>query len=315
METIYYHCESTGPEGHYAATIGFFDGVHLGHRFLLGQLKEQAKERGLQSMVITFEQHPRQVIHSDWHPRLLSTLEEKKALLAETGIDLLVVLRFDMAMAQLSAHDFMQLIAHDLHVRLLLTGYDNHFGRGRTDGFDQYVSFGRELGIEVVRSVACKQGDLCYSSSLVRRLLDEGDVDLAARCLGRHYALSGKVVHGRAVGRKLGFPTANVMPSHPEQMVPADGVYCVRVCTEGWSQAAWGVMNIGMRPTFDGHETTLEVHILDFQGNLYEQLVKVEFMTRLRSEKAFETPEALAAQMQLDVEETKKIISNYGKSY
>ena len=263
-------------------------------------------------MVITFEQHPRQVIHSDWHPRLLSTLEEKKALLAETGIDLLVVLRFDMAMAQLSAHDFMQLIAHDLHVRLLLTGYDNHFGRGRTDGFDQYVSFGRELGIEVVRSVACKQGDLCYSSSLVRRLLDEGDVDLAARCLGRHYALSGKVVHGRAVGRKLGFPTANVMPSHPEQMVPADGVYCVRVCTEGWSQTAWGVMNIGMRPTFGGHHQTVETNIFDFEDNIYGQRLLLSFYSRIRDERKFDNVEQLIQQLRQDRKDIEERFRQHG---
>lgn len=319
METAYYpdttasasHEEKTP---HYAATIGFFDGVHRGHQSVIEQLCTLARERQLQTMVITFEHHPRQVLHAEWQPQLLSSLDEKAALLAATGIDKLVVLRFNEAMAQLSARQFMeQVLKHDLHVELLLTGYDNHFGHDRTTSFNDYADYGRALGIEVVCGQPLDVEGQRASSSLVRRLLAEGQVAQAATCLGRPYTLTGQVVHGEQIGRQLGFPTANLQPDDASRLVPANGVYAVLVKVEG--QQHPGIMNIGTRPTFGGHTQTLEINILHFIGNLYHQKITVSFIERLRDEQHFPSPEALAEQMRRDAEQAQAILSSYPNHY
>lgn len=317
MKTIYYQLgEPTGLDGRYAATIGVFDGVHRGHRFVIESLGQKARERGLQTMVVTFLRHPRQVVQPEWQPQLLTTLEQKTALLAATGIDVLVVLRFDEPMARLSARDFMaRVLGQDLHVSMLLTGYDNRFGHDRSEGFAQYVEYGREMGLEVVQSVPYEADGQRFSSSLVRRLLAEGNVALAARCLGRNYQLSGRVVHGHAIGRTLGFPTANIVPCDSAQIVPRFGVYCVMIRPESSGSSVPGVMNIGMRPTFGGQHATLEAYLLDFEGNLYDQVLTVEFLARLRSEQQFASPDELVAQMKRDAGEARKIIQEYEESY
>jgi riboflavin kinase/FMN adenylyltransferase len=300
----------------YAATIGFFDGVHRGHRFLIDQLKAEAQSHGLGTMVITFGQHPRQIISPGWHPRLLTTPQEKKLLLQGTGIDRLVVLSFDKALSQLPARLFMQQVLRDkLGVGLLLTGYDNHFGHREpgtaAEGFADYVNYGRELGIEVVGAAPLSQDGLCPSSSVVRRLLAEGDVETAAKCLGRPYSLSGRVVHGHQVGRQIGFPTANIQSDHPDKLVPREGVYAVRVALQGVA-GPWlpGMMNIGHRPTFNGHHTTLEAHLFDFHDSLYDQSVSVAFVARLRSEQSFGSADELVSQMQQDALVARCILSS-----
>ncbi|MBO4463522.1 MAG: bifunctional riboflavin kinase/FAD synthetase [Prevotella sp.] len=330
--------DETRLKGSYAATIGFFDGVHRGHCYVLEQLCQQAKEHGWPSMAITFDRHPRQVVDTAWHPLLLTTLDEKVELLRQTGIDLLVVLPFDEAMARLTAHDFMQQVLKErLGVSLLLTGYDNRFGHRTPDtheGFSDYVRYGQEMGIEVV----CGEGlqvppflspltsylsphTSHISSSLIRRLISEGRVDEAAQCLGRPYNLCGIVEHGFEQGRKMGFPTAN-MKVDSCRLVPADGVYAVSVhppltppVREGRLDASpsifspstfTGITNIGMRPTFDGHQRSIETHILDFEGDLYGQRIEIAFVARLRDEKHFDSAEELAQQMARDAEEAKK---------
>ena len=310
MTTLFYP-DLPGPlQGRYAATIGFFDGVHRGHRYVIDRLKALARERGLGSMVVTFERHPRQVLHPDWQPQLLSSLQEKQALLAQTGIDVLVVLRFDEAMAALSARDFMQqVLGLRLNVGLLLMGYDNRFGHNRIETLADYARYGRELGIEVVSGQPCEQGQWRFSSSLVRRLLQEGDVAAANECLGRAYSLSGTVVHGHEIGRTLGFPTANLRPDDACRLLPASGVYAVRVWLPDATEPCQGMMNIGRRPTFDGDETTLEVHIFGFQGNLYGCLVSVDFVARLRSEQHFDSASELALQMERDARLAKKMLN------
>ena len=223
-----------------AATIGFFDGVHRGHQFLVEQLRSEAQKRGLRSVVVTFDRHPRQVLQPDWHPQLLTTLAEKVRLLRLTGVDDVVVLHFDMQMASLSARDFMQqVLRRQLGVRLLLTGYDNRFGHRTADsneGFDDYVAYGQQLGVEVLKALpysplSANSDDISHAtticSSLIRRLLSEGSVGEAAVCLGRPYALQGTVVHGQQVGRQMGFPTANLQLQDECQLVPQNGVYAV----------------------------------------------------------------------------------------
>ena len=341
MTTIYYD-SSIHIEGTFAATIGFFDGVHLGHCYLLDQLRRVAAERHQQTMVITFDQHPRQTLQSEWQPMLLSTFAEKQALLATTGIDVLLVLRFNRAMAALSAHDFMRsVLSEQLSVKTLLTGYDNRFGHDRVQGFDDYAAFGRELNIEVLLAKPLPLFNAQYStpqrpnsptpntapvsSSLVRRLLQAGDVAEAAHCLGRPYTLTGQVVHGQQIGRRLGFPTANLCLTDPCKLIPKAGVYAVKATTAlpspvGGDLQSFGgdlqspslppklaLMNIGTRPTFDGHEQTLEVHLLDFSGDLYGQQLTVSFMARIRDEQHFDSPEALARQMALDRDAVRRL--------
>lgn len=292
----------------YAATIGFFDGVHRGHQFLIEQLKRVAASRSQGSMVITFARHPRQVLHPDWQPQLLSTLKEKRERLLLTGIDRLEVLSFDEAMSQLSARDFMeQVLQHQLGVTTLLTGYDNRFGHRREEGFVDYVRYGLELGIEVLSAEPLAIEKSNVSSSRIRHLLLEGAVDETALCLGYHYQVSGRVVHGEQIGRRLGFPTANVQPDDPYKMIPRNGVYAVEVLMDGATPLP-GMMNIGTRPTFDGHRTTLEVHLFDFKENLYDCPITVRFIARLRDEQSFADSEALVRQMRLDEEQAKQIL-------
>lgn len=310
MRTIFYPAEKNAVlEGHFAATIGFFDGVHQGHRFLINHLKETAKGKGQQTMVITFERHPRQVLHSDWQPQLLTSLDERIALLEQTGIDLLVVLHFNEAMARLSACDFMQQVLHnDLHVATLLTGYDNRFGHDRSEGFEDYVRYGRQMGLEVLLGKPYHIGNENISSSLVRRLLTHGDVAEAALCLGRPYSLSGCVVHGKQIGRQLGFPTANLQVDDACRLIPMAGVYAVSVSIAGDDRQYQGMMNIGTRPTFEGHRQTLETNIFDFNGDIYERRLTVSFLERLRSEQHFESAEELVRQMEHDAQEVRAIL-------
>lgn len=322
-EIVYHYGESLTLEGNYAATIGFFDGVHKGHQYLISQLQTMAREEGLQTMVITFERHPRQVLHSAWQPQLLSSLEEKKELLRQTGIDMLIVLRFDEQMAQLSAREFMEEVLYQqLRARLLLTGYDNRFGHDRTETFKDYQRYGREIGIDVRGGLPLGNDGQQISSSLVRRLLNEGQVEDANNCLGRAYTLTGTVVHGQQIGRQLGFPTANIKLEEDCRLVPAKGVYAVTIerRQEDHSQTAGdrrtrllyeGMMNIGTRPTFDGHEVTLEVNLFNFNGDLYGQRLTITFIHRLRGEQHFNSPEELKAQMERDAALAKHILASH----
>jgi riboflavin kinase/FMN adenylyltransferase len=293
-----------------AATIGVFDGLHLGHRHLLDRLKSEAAKQRLKSMVVTFERPPRQVVHPDWRPELLTTLDEKIRLMDKTGIDVLVILRFNQYMAGLSAHDFMKRVLFgQLNVRLLLTGYDNRFGHDRTEGFDDYRRYGEAIGIEVVCGDPLTVGTSNASSSRIRHLLKEGLVEEARQCLGRPYALSGLVVHGEQIGRKIGFPTANMMPAD-DKIIPADGVYAVMVRTEGHALKR-GITNIGTRPTFNGRNRTLETNIFDETGNFYERSMTICFISRLRDERPFPSGEALADQIRKDKKEAEKRLNLY----
>lgn len=308
MKTLFYSLSDVCRMQPSVATVGFFDGVHLGHQYVVSQLQEEARRQGLPSMVITFEQPPRQVIHPDWAPQLLTTLDEKRQLLASIGIDQLVVLRFDMAMASLTGREFMERVLGDhLHVRTLLMGYDNRFGRGRTDGLEDFRRYGAELGIEVRQLKVAPQGDI--SSTRVRQSLSAGDVAEACRCLGRPYTLSGYVVSGEHVGSVMGFPTANLKPDVSEKMLPASGAYAVLAQLEGTQEQWHGMMNIGTRPTFDGQRQTLETHLFHYKGNLYGQRMTISFVERLRDEQRFSSMEALTAQLRKDAEEAENILN------
>lgn len=268
---------------------------------MISRLKDMAAQAGMRSMVITFDRHPRQVVSPSYVPALLTTLDEKLRLLRLTGVDTVEVLHFDTAMAQLSAREFMRQVLRDrLGVRRLLIGYDNRFGHNRAEGFDSYVAYGRELGIDVALNTPVDVDGLRVSSSLVRRLLAEGDVDEANRCMGHALRIYGTVAHGFAEGRKMGFPTANIAPSSPTQMLPAAGVYAVRVSIEGGEWLA-AMMNIGTNPTFGRSSLTLEAHIIGFGGDIYGRRICVEPVARIRDERRFGSPDELRLQLERDL--------------
>lgn len=283
------------------ATIGFFDGVHRGHQYLIDHVVREARASGLQSMVITFDEHPRKVLQASYVPKMLSTLDSKLILLSRTKIDRCVVLHFDREMAQLSAQQFMQQVLRErLNVRKLIIGYDNRFGHDRREGFEDYVRYGREMGIEVKHNPAFELEGIKVSSSVVRHYIEQGDIEQANRCLGYPYTLIGRVVKGHQEGRRMGFPTANLDTTEFGQLVPAGGVYAVTARQQQSVVNLKAMMNIGQRPTFGGHHTTLEVNIFHFEGDIYGQLLLVSFLHRIRGERKFDSVEALRAQLKSD---------------
>lgn len=297
------------------ATIGFFDGVHLGHRYLIRQVERIAAAKGLRSALVTFPVHPRKVMNADYHPELLTTTEEKISLLSRIGVDYCLMLDFTPEISQLSAREFMrQVLKERYHVECLVIGYDHRFGHNRSEGFEDYVCYGKEIGIEVIRADAYTSNieigesrNIPVSSSLIRRLLHEGDVDLAARCLGYEYFLDGTVVGGYQVGRKIGFPTANLDVDDADKLIPADGVYAVWVEFDG--KKYMGMLNIGVRPTVDnGPHRTIEVNILHFHSDIYDKCIRLTFVKRTRPELKYNNIDELIEQLHKDAEETEAIL-------
>lgn len=292
----------------YVSTIGFFDGVHRGHQYLLRQLLDEGKRRGLATRVYTFAEHPRRVLQADYQPQLLTTLEEKRAFIAAEGIDECRVLEFDNQMARMTAAQFMQQILIPEGVKVLLMGYDHRFGSDRAD-FQVCRGLGEALGVEILQELPFSENaPQAISSSLVRRELRSGDVAAATCALGRYYSLSGTVGSGRRVGRDLGFPTANLQPDNAQKMLPAAGAYAVWAHVDEKKYA--GMTNIGTRPTLqNGEDVTVETHILDFQDDIYGHVLRLEFVERLRGECQFAALDALRAQLHDDALRAKEILN------
>lgn len=307
MELITDH--SNLPHDSFVATIGFFDGVHVGHRFLLQQLKDKAMFYGKKSLVISFDVHPKTVLCSDYHPPLLTTNEEKIAILDQLGIDACYFLHFDKEMANLSASEFLKTIIKDeLGVHTLLIGYDHRFGKNRKEGFDEYVEYGKALNLNVISIEPYEEGDSHASSSLVRKLLSEGKVEEANQFLSYSYTLSGIVVAGKKMGHQLGFPTANVSVES-EKLIPCEGIYAVDVFIE--NALYRGMLNIGYSPTVSNEQILgIEVHIFNFNKDIYGGEISISFLKRIRDEVKFESKEALMIQLQKD----KDYISNLNLS-
>ncbi|MEA4935222.1 MAG: riboflavin biosynthesis protein RibF [Paludibacter sp.] len=287
----------------YAATVGFFDGVHAGHRFLINELKKEAKKHGLLSMVITFKLHPRKVLHASYQPELLCSPEEKIQLLKATGVDQVIELNFSPEMAKLSAYEFMsQILADQLKVGLLLVGHDHRFGHNREDGFTEYVQYGKQTDIEVIQATRFTTATMNHiSSSEIRTALKNGDIETANALLTTPYAFTGYVIDGFKVGRKIGFPTANLKPVNSDKLIPGTGVYAAMV---EWNQKFYkAMMNIGRRPTLDnGTNISLEVHIIDFSEDIYHQEIKIQFLHKIRDEKKFDSVDQLILQLEKDKE-------------
>ncbi len=284
----------------FVATVGFFDGVHIGHRHLIDQVKREAERRGLPSAVITFPVHPRKVLQKDYQPALLCGFDEKVEQLALTGIDYCISIPFTVELSQLSAKEFMQkVLKEQLHVDTLLVGYDHRFGRNREDGFSEYCRYGKELGIDVVLASQFRLDNKEVSSSQIRRFLKAGRIKEANGLLSYHYRLSGKIVEGYQVGRTIGFPTANMQVWERYKVVPELGVYAVIVYLQ--DLAYTGMLYIGRRPTLHSdNEVSVEVNIFDFDGNLYNQSICVEFIDFIRPDRKFASKEELVAQIHQD---------------
>ncbi|MDD3195239.1 MAG: riboflavin biosynthesis protein RibF [Paludibacter sp.] len=288
-------------QANYAATVGFFDGVHVGHRFLIEQLKSEAALMGLKSRIITFSIHPRKVLHDSFQPQLLTSLEEKLELLKATGVDSVEVLDFTPEMAKLTALEFIRdTLAGEMGVRLLLVGHDHRFGHNREDGFNEYEGYGRQTGVNVIRAERYfteKQKHI--SSSTIRNFLKAGQLNEASDLLGYNYAFTGEVVSGYQVGRKIGFPTANLKVVPEDKLIPGIGVYAVNVEWNGLTLPS--MMNIGYRPTIDNTlRLSLEVHIFDFNQDIYHQHLKVRFLYKIRDEKKFASLDELILQLEQD---------------
>lgn len=300
--TVYNFHKSFHKEQGCCATIGFFDGVHKGHCFLIDNVIKAARQRNLQPIVISFEKHPRLTLtHVRYWPELLTTNEEKLHLLSKTGLAACAMLHFDIRMSTLTSYEFMRNILHEeLRVKCLIVGYDHHFGSDLSAGYKEYVKYGKSMGIEVLRERPYENKELRISSSVIRRFLSGGNVDVASACLGRPYKLEGTVVEGHHAGTTLGYPTANLLPNCSEQIVPGRGVYIARAETGGLNYQA--MVNIGWRPTLhNGLNQTIEAHLLDYhKGNLYGSSLTLFFLHRIRDEQRFESLDALKKQLNID---------------
>jgi riboflavin kinase/FMN adenylyltransferase len=307
-------CCPSPPEGT-VVTIGAYDGVHLGHRSVIRLVRQRAAERGLRSAVVTFDRHPAAVVRPESAPRLLTDLEQKLELLADTGIDYCLVITFDEARSEESAEDFVKEVLVDcLNAADVVVGEDFHFGHRRAGNVPLLRRLGGELGFEVdgIELVGAEggpgDGQAPVSSTRIRRALVEGDLALANRLLGRDYEVRGVVALGDKRGRELGFPTANVsVPG--DILLPADGIYV------GWFERPDGsvhasAISLGRRPTFyvEAHVSLLEAHLLDFDGDLYGEHAKVRFVARLRDEVRFDSAEALVEQIGRDVDRARELL-------
>ncbi len=289
-----------------AVTIGSFDGVHLGHRKVIGDLKKIAQKNHEKTVVISFDPHPRLFFNPEADLKLLTTNEEKARLLADLGVDYLILQKFDRQFANQSPENFVGQLVEALNMKDLLIGYDHHFGKDRQGDFNFIRSLEPKYLFKTHKIEPVIIDGIKVSSTKIREALKSGDISLANKLLGYPYQLSGKVVSGNRIGRQLGFPTANIQPDQSRKLLPKQGVYLVKSVIE--NQPVYGMMNLGMRPTIDGHKLIMEIHFFDFNRDIYGQRIPIYFLDRLRSEQKFESLEALKEQLQKDAQKSKEKI-------
>ena len=289
-------------------TIGTFDGVHLGHQKIIERVVATARQEGLLATIFTFFPHPRMVVQHDKSLKLIHTLEEKKQLLQRLGVDLLVVQPFNEAFAQLTAEEFVStILVQRLNVKKVIIGYDHRFGRNRTANINDMRLFGEKYGFAVEEISVQEVDEVSVSSTKIREALNKGDVTTAEHYLGTPYSLTGTVVHGLKLGRTLGYPTANIQVTEDYKLIPKDGVYVVYSYIGG--QKVYGMMSIGKNPTIEGKGASIEVYFFDFNGDLYDQKLTIEFVQYLREEQKFDTIDLLKKQLQDDETTARKAIA------
>ena len=295
-------------------TIGNFDGVHRSHQFICRKLSSEAKKAKARSLVITFDPHPKMILHPDIRPfYLITTLEEKLERLAACGIDGVLIIPFSLDYSRTTAEEFVRVfLGQKLAIRKIIIGHDYTFGRGKQGNSDYLIATGQEMGFAVEVVDAVKSGEDIISSTLIRKTIIKGDLQRAAVLLGRFYNIAGVVVSGKGRGAGLGFPTANIEPE--KELLPPAGIYAVFVNVDGRRYQA--ALNIGEKPTFDDYTFTIEVYLLDFSGDLRGKRINTEFVEKLRDIVKFDSPETLKEQIAADVEKTRSIlIKNIEKQY
>jgi riboflavin kinase/FMN adenylyltransferase len=296
-------------------TIGTFDGVHLGHRQIITQLIEEAKAVGGESVIITFFPHPRSVISGGQSTiKLLGTLEEKIALLSNTGIDHLVIIPFNLAFSNQSADEYIsQFLVKLFHPHTIIIGYDHRFGKNRVGDYQLLVANGRELGFAVKEIPEHILNEIVISSTKVRKALLDTDISTANKFLGYEYFFEGEIIKGNQLGRTIGYPTANLKIATEEKLIPGNGVYAVHasILEAGLENTKLkGMMNIGIRPTIDGVHRVIEVHLFDFDQDIYDKTLKVSIHSYLRAEQKFAGLEALKEQLGKDKIMAQKALGN-----
>jgi riboflavin kinase/FMN adenylyltransferase len=301
---------SITPEKDMCLTIGVFDGVHLGHKYLISQLKDYAQQHNLLSGVITFRQHPREVLSPRVKLPYLTNLAEKVRLLKLEGVDSVIALSFSWEMAGLGARKFVELLKKYLRLSGLVIGPDFALGRGREGNNDALRELGEEMSFSVTIVAPFKTKGEVVSSTAIRKALAEGDMKRATALIGRLFSLQGRVTAGDRRGASLGYPTVN-LDVEPKQALPADGVYATWVCID--DQAYQSMTNIGWRPTFNGRGRTVETYIVNYEGSLYGQELRIDFVERLRDEKRFDRVEELKKQVAEDVRRGMAILSLKGR--
>lgn len=290
-----------------AVTVGTFDGIHLGHQHIFRFLKDKAQKHGSECTVVTFDPHPKKVVgNPEGKPiRILTDLNEKLEFLQDFGIAQIIIIPFTQEFARLSYREFVEnVLVRKLKVAEMVVGYDHHFGRNREGGFEKLVELGNELDFTVHRVPPFKYRGEVISSTAIRRFLEAGQVEKVASFMGRYYKIQGTVIRGDGRGKSLGFPTANIRAGNPDKIIPARGVYAVDVRLEEKNYK--GMMNIGSRPTFDFDSLTLEVHIFNFDGLIYDQPIEVYFKKFIRNEQKFLSTRSLRSRL----EEDKRICEN-----
>jgi len=295
-------------------TTGAFDGVHIGHQEIISRMKQIALEIGGETVIVTFHPHPRKVISSiPGEIKQLTSLEERIALLTQSGIDHLVVVNFDYAFSNLTADEYVKTFLFDhFHPHTILVGYDHRFGNGRNGNYELLQKFGTELGFKVEQIHEKIIGDEIVSSTHIRNYLQEHAIEKANALLGYPYLFDGFVVRGNQIGRTIGFPTANLHINNEEKIIPSNGVYAVKVKGKCLEDIIYnGMMNIGIRPTVDGQKKVIEVHILDFDQDIYEQNLTVMVYEYIRGEVKFDGLEALKAQLAKDKITAGAILKKY----
>lgn len=284
-------------------TLGTFDGVHIGHNAILDKICKVANSDGLESVILTFFPHPRLIVSNNYDIKLLNTIEEKSALLERKGIQNFIIHPFDKTFAELSPREFVtQILVEKLNIQKIIIGHDHKFGKDRAADFNDLIKFGREFGFEVEEISAQQINAVSVSSTKIRNSLLEGNIALANEYLGYPYILTGSVVKGNQLGRTINFPTANIEIPEDYKLIPKNGVYVVTATVN--NQNVFGMMNIGVKPTLGENKLSIEVHLLDFDQDIYNQKIQVNILERLRNEEKFESFEALKSQLELDKQNT-----------
>lgn len=292
-----------------AITIGTFDGVHIGHKRILERLINDAKKTGTKATVLTFFPHPRMVLQKDTAISLLNTLPEKQSILAEMGLDYLIVHPFTKKFSRLSALEFVRdILVNTLKVKSVVIGYDHRFGRNRNASIHELKGFGNTFDFKVEEISAQEIDEVSVSSTKIRNALLGGDIHTANTYLGYQYMLSGTVIEGKGLGKDLGFPTANIKVEAPYKLVPQNGVYIVECEFDG--KTASGMMNIGVNPTVDGSAKSIEVNLFDVDQNLYQKNIRIHFLKKIRDEQKFDSLNALSHQLHMDKKTALEFLEN-----